>query len=126
MVLNYIWIAFFLVAFIVALGKLFFTGNTQIFTEIIQSTFDSSKTAFEISLGLTGVLSLWLGIMKIGEKSGLINTLARWLRPVFCRLFPDIPHGHPAMGALFRIMAANILGLDNDTTPDGLKPLTFL
>ena len=126
MVLNYIWIAFFVVAFIIALGKLFFTGNTQIFTEIIQSTFDSSKTAFEISLGLTGVLSLWLGIMKIGEKSGLINTLARWLSPVFCRLFPDIPKGHPVMGSIFMNMSANMLGLDNAATPMGLKAMKEL
>ena len=126
MVLNYIWIAFFVVAFVIALGKLFFTGNTQIFTEIIQSTFDSSKTAFEISLGLTGVLSLWLGIMKIGEKSGLINTLARWLSPVFCRLFPDIPKGHPVMGSIFMNMSANMLGLDNAATPMGLKAMKEL
>ena len=126
MVLNYIWIAFFVVAFIIALGKLFFTGNTQIFTEIIQSTFDSSKTAFEISLGLTGVLSLWLGIMKIGENSGLINTLARWLSPVFCRLFPDIPKGHPVMGSIFMNMSANMLGLDNAATPMGLKAMKEL
>ena len=126
MVLNYIWIAFFVIAFIVALGKLFFTGNTQIFTEIIQSTFDSSKTAFEISIGLTGVLSLWLGIMKIGENSGLINALARWLSPVFCRLFPDIPKGHPVMGAIFMNMAANMLGLDNAATPMGLKAMNEL
>ena len=95
MVLNYIWIAFFVIAFVVAVCKLLFFGDTQIFTEIINSTFDSSKTAFEISLGLTGVLSLWLGVMKIGENSGLINALSRWLSPVFCRLFPDIPKGHP-------------------------------
>ncbi len=126
MVLNYIWIAFFIVAFVVALGKLLLTGNTQIFTDIIQSTFDSSKTAFEISLGLTGVLSLWLGIMKIGENSGLINTLARWLSPVFCRLFPDIPKGHPVMGAIFMNMSANMLGLDNAATPMGLKAMKEL
>ena len=126
MVLNYIWIAFFVIAFIVALGKLIFTGNTQIFTEIIQSTFDSSKTAFEISIGLTGVLSLWLGIMKIGENSGLINALARWLSPVFCRLFPDIPKGHPVMGSIFMNMAANMLGLDNAATPMGLKAMNEL
>ncbi len=126
MVLNYIWIAFFIIAFVVALGKLLFTGNTQIFTDIIQSTFDSSKTAFEISLGLTGVLSLWLGIMKVGENSGLINTLARWLSPVFCRLFPDIPKNHPVMGAIFMNMSANMLGLDNAATPMGLKAMQEL
>ena len=97
MVLNYIWVAFFVIAFIVALCKLLFMGDTEIFTELVNSTFDSSKTAFEISLGLTGILSLWLGIMKIGENSGMINALSRWLSPVFCRLFPEIPQGHPAM-----------------------------
>lgn len=126
MVLNYIWIAFFVIAFIVALCKLLFFGDTQIFTEIINSTFSSSKTAFEISLGLTGVLSLWLGIMKIGENSGLINTLSRWLSPVFCRLFPDIPKGHPVMGSIFMNMSANMLGLDNAATPMGLKAMKEL
>ena len=126
MVLNYIWIAFFIIAFIVALGKLIFTGDTQIFTEIINSTFSSSKTAFEVSLGLTGVLSLWLGIMKIGENSGLINALSRWLSPVFCLLFPDIPKGHPVMGSIFMNMSANMLGLDNAATPMGLKAMKEL
>lgn len=126
MVLNYIWIAFFVIAFIVALCKLVFFGDTQIFTEIINSTFSSSKTAFEISLGLTGVLSLWLGIMKIGENSGLINTLSRWLSPVFCRLFPDIPKRHPVMGSIFMNMSANMLGLDNAATPMGLKAMKEL
>ena len=126
MVLNYIWIAFFIIAFIVALGKFIFTGDTQIFTEIINSTFSSSKTAFEVSLGLTGVLSLWLGIMKIGENSGLINALSRWLSPVFCRLFPDIPKGHPVMGSIFMNMSANMLGLDNAATPMGLKAMKEL
>ena len=126
MVLNYIWIAFFVIAFLVALGKLLFTGDTQIFTAIMNSTFDSSRTAFEISLGLTGVLSLWLGIMKIGENSGLINALSRFLSPVFCRLFPDIPKGHPVMGSIFMNMAANMLGLDNAATPMGLKAMKEL
>lgn len=126
MVLNYIWIAFFVIAFIVAICKLVFFGDMQIFTEIINSTFDSSKTAFEISLGLTGVLSLWLGIMKIGENSGLINALARFLSPVFCRLFPDIPKGHPVMGSIFMNMSANMLGLDNAATPMGLKAMKEL
>lgn len=126
MVLNYIWIGFFVVAFIVALGQLIFTGNTDIFTELIQATFDSSKTAFEISLGLTGVLALWLGIMKIGEQSGLINTLSRWLSPLFCKLFPDIPKGHPVMGSIFMNMSANMLGLDNAATPMGLKAMKEL
>lgn len=126
MVLNYIWIAFFVIAFVVALGKLVFLGDTQIFTEIVNSTFDSSKTAFEISLGLTGVLSLWLGIMKIGENSGLIGTLSRFLSPVLCRLFPDIPKGHPVLGSIFMNMSANMLGLDNAATPMGLKAMKEL
>ena len=94
MVLNYIWIAFFLVAFVIALVRLIFMGDTEVFPAIMNSTFDTSKTAFEISLGLTGVLSLWLGIMKIGEKGGVVNVVARVLSPVFTRLFPDIPKGH--------------------------------
>lgn len=126
MVLNYIWIAFFIIAFIIALIRLFFFGDTQIFTEIINSTFSSSKTAFEVSLGLTGVLSLWLGIMKIGEKSGLIAALSRWLSPVLCRLFPEIPKGHPVMGSIFMNIAANMLGLDNAATPLGLKAMKEL
>jgi spore maturation protein SpmA len=126
MVLNYIWIAFFLIAFIVALAKVIFFGDTQIFTSIVNATFDSSKTAFEISLGLTGVLSLWLGIMKIGEESGLIQTLARFLSPVLCRLFPDIPKGHPVLGSIFMNMSANMLGLDNAATPLGLKAMEEL
>ncbi len=126
MVLNYIWVGFFVVAFVVALGQLIFAGNTEIFTQLVQATFDSSKTAFEISLGLTGVLAFWLGIMKIGEQSGLINTLARWLSPVFCRLFPDIPKGHPVMGSIFMNLSANMLGLDNAATPMGLKAMKEL
>lgn len=126
MVLNYIWVAFFVIAFIVALGKLIFFGDTEIFTQIINSTFDSSKTAFEVSLGLTGILSLWLGIMKIGENSGLINALSRWLSPVFCKLFPEIPKGHPVMGSIFMNIAANMLGLDNAATPMGLKAMKEL
>lgn len=126
MVLNYIWIAFFVIAFIVAIGKLIFLGDTEIFTQIINSTFDSSKNAFEISLGLTGILSLWLGIMKIGENSGLINALSRWLSPVFCKLFPEIPKGHPVMGSIFMNLSANMLGLDNAATPMGLKAMKEL
>ena len=101
-------------------------GDTEIFTELVNSTFDSSKTAFEISLGLTGILSLWLGIMKIGENSGMINALSRWLSPVFCRLFPEIPQGHPAMGSIFMNLSANMLGLDNAATPMGLKAMKEL
>ena len=126
MVLNYIWVAFFVVAFLVALWKCLVMGDTDIFTALVNSTFDSSKTAFEISLGLTGILSLWLGIMKIGEQSGMINALSRWLSPVFCRLFPEIPKGHPAMGSIFMNLSANMLGLDNAATPMGLKAMKEL
>ena len=126
MVLNYIWIGFFVVAFIIALVKVIFLGDTEIFTAIMNATFDSSKTAFEISLGLTGVLALWLGIMKIGENSGLINALARFLSPVLCRLFPDIPKEHPVLGSIFMNMSANMLGLDNAATPLGLKAMKEL
>ena len=125
MVLNYIWVAFFVIAFIVALGKLVFLGDMDIFTELVNATFDSSKNAFEISLGLTGILALWLGIMKIGEQSGMIGALSRWLSP-FCRLFPDIPKGHPAMGSIFMNLSANMLGLDNAATPMGLKAMKEL
>lgn len=126
MVLNYIWIFFFIIAFIIACIRLFFFGDVEIFSQIISATFDSSKTAFEVSLGLTGILSLWLGIMKIGENSGLINALSRWLSPIFCRLFPDIPKGHPVTGSLFMNIAANMLGLDNAATPLGLKAMKEL
>ncbi|MFC2766049.1 MAG: nucleoside recognition domain-containing protein [Prevotella sp.] len=123
MVLNYIWIAFFAIAFVVALVRLLFLGDLEVFPAMMNSTFESSKTAFEISLGLTGVLSLWLGIMKIGERGGLVNSLARFLSPVFVKLFPDIPKGHPAMGSIFMNIAANMLGLDNAATPLGLKAM---
>lgn len=123
MVLNYIWIAFFAIAFVVALVRLLFLGDLEVFPAMMNSTFESSKAAFEISLGLTGVLSLWLGIMKIGERGGLVNTLARFLSPVFVKLFPDIPKGHPAMGSIFMNIAANMLGLDNAATPLGLKAM---
>ena len=126
MVLNYIWIAFFLVAFVVALVRLIFFGDFDVFPAMMDSTFSSSKTAFEISLGLTGVLSLWLGIMKIGEKGGLVNLLARLLSPIFVRLFPDIPKGHPVTGSIFMNIAANMLGLDNAATPLGLKAMEQL
>lgn len=123
MVLNYIFIAFFLVAFIIAAIKLIFFGDISVFPAMMDSTFESSKTAFEISLGLTGVLSLWLGIMKIGEKGGVVNVIARMLSPVFCKLFPDIPKGHPVTGSIFMNIAANMLGLDNAATPLGLKAM---
>ena len=126
MVLNYIWIAFFLIAFVIATVRLVFMGDTEVFPAIMNSTFDTSKAAFKISLGLTGVLSLWLGIMKIGEKGGVINVVARVLSPVFTRLFPDIPKGHPVTGSIFMNVAANMLGLDNAATPLGLKAMEQL
>ena len=126
MVLNYIWIGFFLIAFVIALVKLVFLGDFEVFPAMMDSTFDSSKTAFEISLGLTGVLSLWLGIMKIGEKGGVVNVLARLLSPVFVKLFPEIPKGHPVTGSIFMNIAANMLGLDNAATPLGLKAMEQL
>ena len=126
MVLNYIWIAFFLITFIVALVKLIFFADFTVFPAIMQSTFDTSKQGFEISLGLTGVLSLWLGIMKVGEKGGVVNALARLLGPVFARLFPDVPKGHPVVGNIFMNLAANMLGLDNAATPLGLKAMEGL
>lgn len=123
MVLNYIWIAFFLVAFAVALCKLVFLGDLNVFTEMINASFSSAKTAFEISIGLTGVLSLWLGIMKIGERGGVIQSFARLAAPVFTKLFPDIPRNHPVTGAIFMNISANLLGLDNAATPMGLKAM---
>ena len=126
MVLNYIWIGFFLIAFVIALVKLVFLGDFEVFPAMMDSTFASSKTAFEISLGLTGVLSLWLGIMKIGEKGGVVNVLARLLSPVFVKLFPEIPKGHPVTGSIFMNIAANMLGLDNAATPLGLKAMEQL
>lgn len=126
MVLNYIWIAFFLTAFIVAVVRLIFLGDTEVFPAIINSTFDSSKTAFEISLGLTGVLSLWMGIMRIGEQGGVIGVFSRLLSPLFTKLFPEIPKGHPVTGSIFMNLAANMLGLDNAATPLGLKAMEGL
>ena len=126
MVLNYIWIAFFLIAFVIAVVKLVVWGDFTVFPAMMDSTFASSKTAFEISLGLTGVLSLWLGVMKVGERGGMVNALARLLSPVFTRLFPDIPKGHPVTGSIFMNIAANMLGLDNAATPLGLKAMEQL
>jgi len=126
MVLNYIWISFFLIAFCIGMFRLVFLGDTEVFPAMMNSTFDTSKTAFEISLGLTGVLSLWLGVMKIGEKGGVVNVIARLLSPVFVRLFPDIPKGHPVTGSIFMNIAANMLGLDNAATPLGLKAMEQL
>ena len=126
MVLNYIWIAFFLIAFVIACIKLVFLGDTEVFPAIMNSTFETAKTGFEISLGLTGVLSLWLGIMKIGEKGGLIQAMARLLSSVLTRLFPEIPRNHPVFGNIFMNIAANMLGLDNAATPLGLKAMERL
>ena len=126
MVLNYIWIAFFAIAFVIALIKLVFMGDMDVFPAIMDSTFDTAKTAFELSLGLTGVLSLWLGIMKIGERGGLVNALARFLSPVMVKLFPDIPKNHPVFGNMFMNISANMLGLDNAATPLGLKTMEGL
>ena len=122
MALNYIWIGFFLIAFVFGIISLLM-GDTTIFQKMVDSTFDSSKTAFETSLGLTGVLALWLGIMKIGERAGVVNVLARMLSPFFSKLFPDIPKNHPVMGSIFMNIASNMLGLDNAATPTGLKAM---
>jgi len=126
MILNYIWIGFIFVAFIVACFQLIFNGNTQIFTDIIQGAFGSAKTGFEISLGLTGVLSLWLGIMKVGEKGGVIQIFARIVAPFLTKILPDIPKDHPALGSIFMNVSANMLGLDNAATPMGLKAMKEL
>ena len=122
MVLNYIWIAFFLIAFAFGIVGLIM-GDTTLFQKMVDATSDSAKTAFQVSLGLTGVLSLWLGIMKIGEKACMVNMLARMLIPVFTKLFPDIPKNHPVMGSIFMNIASNMLGLDNAATPTGLKAM---
>lgn len=126
MILNYIWIGFIFVAFIVACFQLIFYGNTQIFTDIIQGAFGSAKTGFEISLGLTGVLSMWLGIMKIGEKGGVIQIFARAVAPFFTKILPDIPKDHPSLASIFMNVSANMLGLDNAATPMGLKAMKEL
>ena len=126
MVLNYIWIGFFIIAFVVGLVKVIFMGDTDVFTTMMNSTFASAEAAFKISIGLTGALSLWLGVMKIGEQGGVINMLSRVLSPVFSKLFPSIPKGHPATGSIFMNIAANMLGLDNAATPLGLKAMEQL
>lgn len=123
MVLNYIWIAFFLIAFVTALCKLLFLGDLSVFPSLVQSTFDTSKLAFEISLGLTGVLSLWMGIMKIGENGGIVKIFSRLVSPLFLKLFPHLEKDHPAMGSIIMNMSANMLGLDNAATPMGLKAM---
>lgn len=126
MVLNYIWIAFFVIAFLVAIFKLIILGDTSIFSSIVNSMFDNAKLGFELSLGLTGVMSLWLGIMNIGEKGGAINYLAKAISPLFNKLFPDIPKNHPVHGSMVMNFAANMLGLDNAATPLGLKAMNEL
>jgi spore maturation protein SpmA len=126
MVLNYIWIAFFIIAFVVALVKLLFFGDMNVFTEIMNSTYDTARTGFEISLGLTGVLSLWLGVMKIGERGGMVELFSRAVAPLFSKLFPEIPKNHPASGSMLMNISANMLGLDNAATPFGLKAMQEL
>lgn len=126
MVLNYIWVAFFLIALVIAVVRLVFFGDTAIFTNIVNSTFDSAKTGFEISIGLTGVLTLWLGLMKVGERGGAVDMLARATRPFFRRLFPEVPADHPAHGSIIMNFAANMLGLGNAATPLGLKAMQEL
>lgn len=123
MVLNWIWISFFAIAFLMAVGRSVFTGDLQVWTDIMNASFDQAAFAFEISLGLTGVLTLWLGIMKIGERGGVVERFGRLISPFFSRLFPGIPKGHPAMGAIFMNISANMLGLDNAATPMGLKAM---
>lgn len=126
MVLNYIWIAFFIIAFVIALIRLVFMGDTEIFPALMGSTFDMAKLGFEISLGLTGVMTLWLGLMRVGEKGGIVGIMAKAVGPLFRRLFPDIPRNHPATGSIMMNLAANLLGLDNAATPLGLKAMDEL
>ncbi len=126
MVLNYIWVAFFIIAFIVGLFRLIFMGDVSIFPEMMNSTFEMAKTGFEISLGLTGVMTLWMGLMKVGESGGIVNLMSKAVGPLFSRLFPEIPKGHPASGSIMMNIAANLLGLDNAATPLGLKAMTQL
>ena len=123
MILNYIWIGFLVVAFLMAVGTSLLTGETAIWSDIMNASFSQAAFAFEISLGLTGVLSLWMGIMKIGEKGGVTAAMARLVSPFFSRLFPGIPKDHPAMGAIFMNLSANMLGLDNAATPMGLRAM---
>jgi spore maturation protein SpmA len=123
MALNYIWIAFFLIGFLFALGQLIFTGNTQIFNDLVNAVFTNAKTGFEISLGLTGALALWMGLLKVGERGGIINILGKIMGPFFQKMFPELPKGHPAYGSITLNIAANMLGLDNAATPMGLKAM---
>lgn len=126
MVLNYIWIAFFIIAFIIGIIRLIFFGDTEIIPAIMNSTFENAKTGFELSLGLTGVMTLWMGLMKVGEAGGIVNLLSRAVGPLFSKLFPEIPKDHPASGSIMMNIAANMLGLDNAATPLGLKAMTQL
>ena len=126
MALNYIWIGFFALTFVFALFESIVNGDIDIWSRVMSSSFDSAKTAFELSLGLTGVLSLWMGIMKIGEKGGVIPFFGRLVSPLFTRLFPGIPKNHPAMGSIFMNISANMLGLDNAATPLGLKAMQHM
>jgi spore maturation protein SpmA len=126
MVLNYIWIAFFLIAFVVGLIKLIFFGDVTVFSSIMSGAFESAKTAFELSIGLTGVMTLWMGLMKVAETGGMIRILSKIVSPLFVKLFPDIPKGHPAQGSIVMNLAANMLGLDNAATPLGLKAMKEL
>jgi spore maturation protein SpmA len=126
LMLNTLWVGFFVVAFVIALFKLVVLGDAEVFSRIVKALFDSSKSAFEIALGLTGVMTLWLGVMKIGERAGMLDLLTRGLAPLFKRLFPDVPAHHPALGAMTMNMAANMLGLDNAATPLGIKAMKEL
>lgn len=126
MALNYIWVGFFLVAFVVALYKLIFLGDTEVFTNIMEAIFNRAETGFKLSLGLTGALALWMGILKIGEKGGLIKIISRLLSPLFTKLFPELPKDHPAIGTMILNLSANMLGLDNSATPIGLKAMAEL
>ena len=126
MILNYIWVSFFLIAFVVSLVKLIFFQDVEVFPQMLQSTFDMAKTGFEISIALTGVMSLWLGLMKIGERAGIVPILSKLVGPFFSRLFPEVPKDHPATGSIIMNFSANILGLDNAATPLGLKAMKEL
>ncbi len=123
MALNYIWIAFFIIGFLVALGRLIFAGDTQIFNELVTAVFSNAKTGFEISLGLTGALTLWMGLLRVGEKGGVVAILGKAMGPLFEKLFPGLPKGHPAYGSIMLNLSANMLGLDNAATPMGLKAM---
>ena len=123
MILNYVWVGFILIAFVVALIKLIFFGDIQVFSDVVNGTFNSAKLGFEVSLGLTGALTLWMGLMKVGEKAGAINFLGKIIGPFFKRLFPEIPEGHPALGNIMLNFSANMLGLGNAATPLGLKAM---